>query len=117
MEKAREFQVREIELTQKIPTHTAIMEIKDVIAYEIFMNEFDLKKEFLKPEPVWETTSIRLYEKDIEKTTQMGAQLTKPVQDKLSKFLKENRDVFAWLVWIYRAFPMGLSTTGSLSTQ
>lgn len=84
-----------IELTQKAPGHIAVMEIKDASACRIPLDEFDHREEFLKLEPVGEMTSVPLCDKDTEKTTQMGSQLLRIINDHLSRFLRENRDVFA----------------------
>lgn len=67
-------------------------------AHEISLDEFDHRKEFLKPEPVWDMISMPLYNKDTEKTTQMGSQLAKTVKEQVFKLLRKNRDVFTWSV-------------------
>lgn len=63
LEKAREWQVRVIEPTQKAPSRTVVMEIRDASVYKIPLDEFDYKEEFLKPKPVGETSPVPLYEK------------------------------------------------------
>lgn len=49
---ARECQVWAIEFTQKIPTQAAVMEIRDVDACDIPIDEFDYRKEFFKSKSV-----------------------------------------------------------------
>lgn len=53
-------------------------EIRDTSVSKIPLNEFDLREEFLKPEPVGETILLPIYGKDTKETTHRKAQLTKP---------------------------------------
>ena len=48
------------------------------------------------PKPMVEVENIELVEGDPSKTTKVGKELQRSLNDKLVKFLKKNLDVFAW---------------------
>lgn len=49
LQKARECQVRDIELTEKRSGKVTIMKIRDVNTSQIPLKQFDYREEFLKP--------------------------------------------------------------------
>lgn len=70
--KARQCKVRAIELTQNVPSRPSVKEIKSNNANQIPLDELNHREEFLKSEPVGDTTPVPLCDEIVEKITQMG---------------------------------------------